>query len=122
MPDLAVMPSSTEEVVGVVKVCNRRKLSLIPLSGGSNLVGATVPIEGGVIVDMRRMNRILKIDRANLYAICQSAVILSDLQNELKRHKLCHGTNPGSADWATVGGAISMGAHTMTGFKYGTIM
>ncbi|MDA4114648.1 MAG: FAD-binding oxidoreductase [Thaumarchaeota archaeon] len=122
VPDLAVMPSSTEEVAAVVQVCNRRGVPLIPLSGGSNLVGATVPIKGGVVVDMRRMNRVLKIDESNLYAICQPAVILSDLQTELGLHGLCHGTNPGSADWATVGGAVSIGAQTMTGFRYGTIV
>jgi FAD/FMN-containing dehydrogenase len=95
---------------------------MVPMSGGSNLVGATVPIKGGVLVDMRRMNRVLKVDASNLTVTCQPAVVLSELQSQLGLQGLCHGTNPGSADWATVGGAVSIGVQTMTGFKYGTVV
>jgi FAD/FMN-containing dehydrogenase len=122
VPALVVAPSTTEEVAAVVRACGRHGVPMVPMSGGSNLVGATVPIKGGVLVDMRRMNRVLKVDAPNLTVVCQPGVVLSELQRQLRLQGLCHGTNPGSADWATVGGAVSIGVQTMTGFKYGTVV
>ena len=122
VPTLVVAPSKTDEVAAVVRACGRRGIPMVPMSGGSNLVGATVPIKGGVIVDMRRMNKVLKVDVSGLTVICQPGVVLSELQSLLSLQGLCHGTNPGSAEWATIRGAVSIGVQTMTGFKYGTVV
>ncbi|MDA4118330.1 MAG: FAD-binding oxidoreductase [Thaumarchaeota archaeon] len=122
-PALVLRPASTRQVAQILKTANRNKVPVIPLSGGTNLVGATVPLheDDAVILDMRRMNKIKGIDDRYLSAVVEPALTLAGLQDALNRHGLCHGILPGSAEWATVGGSICMDAHTKCGFKYGTV-
>jgi glycolate oxidase len=121
LPNMVVEPASAREVTKVVKIANKNKIPIIPWGGGTNLVGATVAINGGIVLNLRKMNRILRIEQDRLYVMVQPAVNLMKLDLELRKRGLRHGTFPGSAFFSTVGGAISSDAHTLAGFKYGTI-
>ena len=70
-PDAVAFVHSTDEVVGVVKVCNKWGAPFIARGGGTNLSGGTVPVKGGVVIEMIRMNKLLEVDRANLRARVQ---------------------------------------------------
>jgi len=89
-PAAVLMPGSTEEVVDIVKICNRHRIVFKAMSTGwgmHNLPG----VEGAVSLDLRRMNRILEIDEKNMYAVVEPHVICAQLQVEAMRKGLnCH--------------------------------
>lgn len=87
-PDYLVFPSSVEEVQELVKMANRSKTPLIPLSSGLNLHGAAVPSRGGIVVNLASLNRILMVDEENWFAVVEPGVTYEQLQNELAAKNL----------------------------------
>ena len=65
MPDLAVQPRSTEEVAAVVKICYENNIPVTPRGAGTGLAGGAVPLYGGVLIDISKMNRIVSYDMEN---------------------------------------------------------
>jgi FAD/FMN-containing dehydrogenase len=90
MPSCIVKPANIEELQGVVKWANEKHKSLVPVSSGApHFRGDTVPgVEGAVIVDLRRMNKIIRINRPNRVAIVEPGVTFGELQNELAKEGL----------------------------------
>ena len=82
-PDAVVFVNSTDEVAGVVKLCNKHGVPFVPRGGGTNLSGGTIPFKGGVVIEMIRMNRILEIDRPNLRARVQPGMFNLEFGNAL---------------------------------------
>ena len=119
-PDFVVLPDSTEQVSSILALANRRRIPVVPWGGGTNTYGSTLPIKGGIVVDLRKMDRIVEIDKEEQVVIAQAGISLLELQYLLNEQGLCHGTNPGSAPWATLGGSVCCEAHTLAGFEYGT--
>ncbi len=87
-PDCIVFPHSREELQEIVKQANQTKIPLIPFSSGLNFHGATIPSNGGVIVNLSRMNEILLVDEDNWFAIVEPGVTYEKLQNELNKKQL----------------------------------
>lgn len=87
-PDFAVFPQSTEDVQKIVKLANRTKTPIIPFSSGLNFNGATVPSDGGIIVNLSKMNKILSIDEENWFVVVEPGVTYDQLQDELTEKKL----------------------------------
>jgi len=87
-PSIVVKPKNTEEVQKIVKIANQNMMPVIPLSSGVNFYGATIPAQGGIVVDMRRMKKILKIDERNRAVRIEPGVTWGDLQDELEKFKL----------------------------------
>ncbi|MFX0021392.1 MAG: FAD-binding oxidoreductase [Candidatus Hermodarchaeota archaeon] len=83
--DFVVMPKSTEEVQAIVKLANQVKIPLIPMGGGLTLSALVVPIYGGIVIDMKRMNKIIEINEKSRYALIEAGVttgqLLSNLNN-----------------------------------------
>ena len=107
LADLVVCPGSTEEVSQVVVLANRHGIPLVPYGGGTGVMGGVLPVCGGIIVEVRRMNRVLEVNRTDLTARVEAGVILQDLEDALAEHNLMQGHDPYSVPIATVGGAIS---------------
>ena len=82
-PDAVVFVNSTEEVAGVVKACTKLGVPFVPRGGGTNLSGGTIPIQGGVVIEMIRMNRILEVDVPNLRARVQPGMFNLEFGNAL---------------------------------------
>ena len=78
-PDAAVWPESTEQVAEIVKFANEYKIPVVPRGAGTSLSGGVIPIKGGIILDLSRMNRILEISIENRYARVQAGVVCDDL-------------------------------------------
>ena len=107
LADLVVRPGTTEEVSQIVVLAGQQRIPLIPYGGGTGVMGGTLPVCGGIIVDMGRMNRVLEVISTDLTARVEAGVVLQDLVETLAEHDLMPGHDPYSVPIATVAGAIS---------------
>jgi hypothetical protein len=88
MPTYVVKPKNAEEIQKIVKLANELKMPIIPCSSGVHFYGATIPSQGGIVIDLERMNRILEIDERNRKVRIEPRVTWGQLQAELKKHDL----------------------------------
>ena len=119
LPDLAVSPGSTDEVAGVMRICDRENLPIVPRGGASGLAGGTVPIGGGVVISTTRLDQILEIDRVNMTATVQAGVITADLQRAVEAVGLFYPPDPSSLNQSTIGGNVATNAGGPRCLKYG---
>jgi len=118
-PDVVVFPADAKEVSAIMKIANAEKVPVTPRGGGTNVSGGSVPIEGGIVLCMTKMNKIVKIDKENLTATVQPGVVLMDLNLALAREGLFFPPDPQSFLGATMGGIISENAGGPACVKYG---
>jgi len=121
LADAVVTPTTTKEVVEIVKIANKYRIPIIPSGGRTNFCGGVVPVNGGVIVDTYKMDKILEISRDDLLVRVQPGVVLQTLERELEKHDLVLGHDIGGYPSATVGGAISTDGLGRRAGKYGAI-
>jgi FAD/FMN-containing dehydrogenase len=121
LPDFVVLPVSTEEVQRVVKIAAKHGIPLIPKGGGSNRTGMLIPIQGGIVVDTIKMNRIVEISEPNLYVTTQPGIGLRELEDRLAEHGLALHQVQGSQKVATIGGVISTAGYSRKQNRFGTI-
>ena len=119
LPDAIVWPSSTEQASSILSYANDKGLPVVPWSGGSSLEGNPVPVAGGIILAMYRMNKVLEIRENDLQVVVQPGVIYDDLNAQLRRLGMHFPPAPGSADAATIGGMVANNSSGMRAFKYG---
>jgi len=119
-PDGVVWPESTEQVAAIVKLANEYKIPMVPRGAGTSLSGGVIPIQGGIIVDLARMNQILEVSIENRYARVQAGVVCDDLNRELAKHGFTFPPDPASSTVATIGGNVATNAGGIKGAKYGT--
>jgi glycolate dehydrogenase FAD-linked subunit len=119
--DYVVRPHTTEEVSRIVKIAAAHHVPIVPRGSASGLTGGSVPVKGGIVIDMAAMNRILEIEVDNLQVVIEPAVIHRALNNELVKHGFFFPPDPGSSDMCTVGGLIANGGSGMHSVKYGTV-
>ena len=118
-PDAVVFVESTDEVAGVVKVCTAWGAPFVARGGGTNLSGGTVPVKGGVVVEMIRMNKVLEIDRPNLRARVQPGMFNLEFGNALAPLGYQYLPDPASQKAATLGGNVAENSGGPHCFKYG---
>ena len=111
-------PLSTEEVSGVLRYAHEHQIPVTPRGAGTNLVGSTVPLQGGIILDLSRMNRILELDRDTLTVTVEPGILLQDLQAYVEGEGLFYPPDPGEKA-SSLGGNISTNAGGMRAVKYG---
>jgi len=119
-PDAAVWPESTEQIAEIVRFANEYKIPVVPRGAGTSLSGGVVPIRGGIILDLSRMNRILEISVENRYARVQAGVVCDDLNRQLGKYGFTFPPDPASSSVATIGGNVATNAGGIKGAKYGT--
>ncbi|XEQ96691.1 putative FAD-linked oxidoreductase [Sporomusa paucivorans] len=119
MPDVVVIPGTTEEVAKVLALANSEKIPVYTRGSGTNLSAGTIPTKGGIVLLMTRMNQIIEIDTENLVAVAQPGVIVSDLNKAVETHGLIYPPDPGTVTTATLGGTVSENAGGLRGLKYG---
>jgi glycolate oxidase len=119
MPEVVLLPVSTEEVSRIMKVASREKIPVTPRGAGTNLTGGSVPTRGGMTLAFTKMNRILDIDKENRHAIVQPGVINMEFQKELARKGLYYPPDPGSMAVTTMGGNVAENAGGPRAVKYG---
>ena len=118
MPDLAVQPRSTEEVAAVVKICYENNIPVTPRGAGTGLAGGAVPLYGGVLIDISKMNRIVSYDMENFVVNIEAGVLLNDLASDCQSRGMLYPPDPGEK-FACVGGNVATNAGGMRAVKYG---
>ncbi len=119
MPDAVAFPRNSEEISRIFFLANRESFPVIPRGGGSGMSGGSLPVEGGLVLAMDRLNRILLIDRDNLVAKVEPGVITAQLQEEVEKVGLFYPPDPASAHVSTLGGNVAECAGGLRGLKYG---
>jgi glycolate oxidase len=119
LPEIVVLPRTTEEVAATVKVAARERLPIVPRGAGTNLAGGTIPIQGGIVLSLTRMIDILEIDTVNMVAVVQPGVVTGDLQSEVAKEGLYYPPDPASLRATTIGGNVGMNAGGPHALKYG---
>lgn len=123
--DLVVRPEAEAEVADLVRLAHRHDVVLVPYGGGTNVTGALLPPRGErrtvVSVDMRRMDRILELDRENGRAVVEAGITGKELERRLSEEGLTSGHEPDSIELSTLGGWIATHASGMKKNRYGNI-
>ena len=119
MPDVALLPVSTDEVSRIMKVASREKIPVTARGAGTNLTGGSVPVRGGIVLVFTKMNKILEIDKENRVAVVQPGVINMEFQKELAKQGLYYPPDPGSMAVSTMGGNVAENAGGPRAVKYG---
>jgi glycolate oxidase len=116
MPEIVVLPGSVEEVSAVVKAAKRADVPIVPRGSGTGLAGGAVPAEGGVILSLARLNRIINIDLENRVAVVEPGVINADITKAVARDGFFYAPDPSSQAACSIGGNVannSGGPHTL---------
>ena len=119
MPQAVVLPTTKEQVQALVQLCREYKIPLVARGRGTNTTGASVPVNGGIVVSFERMNRILEIRAGDRVAIVEPGVLNGDLQAALKPLGLFWPPDPTSAAYCSIGGNLACNAGGPRAVKYG---
>lgn len=119
LPDVVVYAENCEQVARIARLANNRNIPLLPRGAGSGFTGGTLPVHGGIVLVLTRMNRILQIDSDNLIAVVQPGVVTADLQKEVEKQGLFYPPDPASKDFSTLGGNVAECAGGPRCVKYG---
>ncbi len=119
LPQVVVKPQNTEQVQAVMRYANSERIPVIPRGAGSGMCGQVVPIKGGIILDMRSMNRILEINPQDGFCRVEPGVVDDDLNRALKPYGVFYPPTPASSVCATIGGEIANNASGGRSVKYG---
>jgi len=118
-PDVVVFPTSSQQISSIVQACNEADIPFLPRGAGTSLAGGCLPVGGGVMIVLTRMNKILEINLRDRYAVVQPGVVNIWLTQALKGSGYHYAPDPSSQGACTIGGNVatnSGGPHTL---KYG---
>ena len=119
-PEAAVWPITTEQVSAIMKLATKEKFPVVPRGAGTSLAGLAVPEQGGLILDLGRMDKIIGIHIEDRLAVVQPGVIYADLDRALSPHGFFFPPDPASGSVCTLGGNVATNAGGIKGAKYGT--
>src|SRR5690606_28752543 len=119
LPDAVALPRTRDQVVALVRACRRHQVPVVVRGRGTNTTGAAVPVEGGVVVSMEQMDRVLDIRPGDRCAVVEPGLLNGDLQAALAPHGLFWPPDPTSAMFSTVGGNLACNAGGPRAVKYG---
>ncbi|HET9343166.1 MAG TPA: FAD-linked oxidase C-terminal domain-containing protein [Candidatus Eremiobacteraceae bacterium] len=119
-PDFVVLPTTTSQVVDVVKAAARNGFPIVPRGSGTGLCGGSLTTRGGITISTTRMNRILHVDYADRRAVVQPGVINLDLSEITRPHGFFYAPDPSSQRISTIGGNVACNAGGPHCLAYGT--
>ena len=119
MPELVVKPESAEQISHILKLANKEKIPVTPRGAGSGLSGGAVPSQGGILLSVEKMNRILEVDLENLVIVVEPGVVTNDINAHIKEHGLFFAGYPMSVEACFVGGNVAENAGGGKAVKYG---
>ncbi len=119
-PDIVVLPQSLEEVREVLRLANKEKIPIIPYVAGGNVGGLTIPLQGGIILDLKRMNRIIEVSEVDMYALVEPGVTFGQIKAYLDKHhptlKYTYAFSPPAT--GVISNALAQGLDNLS-FRYG---
>ncbi len=120
-PQIAVRPARTEQVAAIVRLANELRVPITPWGGGSGVQGAANADQGGIVLDLRGMQRVRSIDTKSLTCVVEAGLACRDFEAMLNERGLSFTHYPASAEWATIGGSIAARGSGVLSTKYGKI-
>jgi glycolate oxidase len=118
-PDVVVKPASAEEISDIMKLANGALIPVTPRGAGSGLSGGAVPVYGGIVLSLERMNRILEIDRENMVIVVEPGVVTNDINEAVGEYGLFYAGYPMSVESCFIGGNVAENAGGGRAIKYG---
>jgi glycolate oxidase len=118
-PAAVAFPASTAEVAAIMRLAWSTPFPVVPRGAGTGMTGGALPVAGGLVLAMSRLNRILEIDTENQVAVVEPGVVTGQLQAEVRRHGLYYPPDPASLQFCTIGGNVAECAGGPSAVKYG---
>lgn len=119
MPDAIVFPGTTEEVAQIMTWANQANLPVIPRGAGTGLSGGSLPVKGGLVLSLCRMNKILEINERDFYVEAETGTITLKINEAVDAKGLMYPPDPSSMKTSTIGGNVAENAGGLRGLKYG---
>jgi glycolate oxidase len=119
-PDCAVWVTNAEQISQILHFADRERIPVVPRGAGTGISGNAVPVNGGIVLDLRRMNRILSIRISDRLAVVEPGVVYDDFQAALEPYGFFFPPDPASGKVCTLGGNVATNAGGVRGAKYGT--
>jgi glycolate oxidase len=119
MPEVVVKPGSAREIAEIVRLANERRIPVTPRGAGSGLSGGAVPLYGGILLSVERMNKILEVDLKNMVVVVEPGVVTNEINEKVKEYGLFFAGYPMSLESCFVGGNIAENAGGGKAVKYG---
>jgi alkyldihydroxyacetonephosphate synthase len=120
-PDAAVRPTTTKQVAAIVRLANELRIPVTPWGGGSGVQGAANADQGGIVIDLRAMQRVRHLDEKSLTCDVEAGIACRDFEALLNERGLSFTHYPASQEWATIGGSIAARGSGVLSTKYGKI-
>jgi len=120
-PDVIAWPESVEQISKIIKLSNTEKIPVVPYGGGAGVTGGTVPIYGGIIIDLKKLDKLLEIDEKSGTVTVQAGVIGQDLEYELNKRGYTFPHQPASMYCSSVGGFVACRSAGTLSSKYGRV-
>jgi alkyldihydroxyacetonephosphate synthase len=121
LPDAVVWPGDADQVAEVVRLCARERVALVPFGAGSGVCGGTLPVQGGVLLDLKRLQRILELDERDRLLHVEAGALGEVLERELERRGFTLGHFPSSILCSTVGGWLAGRSAGQCSSRFGKI-
>jgi len=119
MPEVVVLPTSTEQVAAIVRFANRHLVPITPRGAGSGLSGGAIPQFGGIVLSLEKMNKVIELDLENLVIVVEAGMVTNDLANLVQEKGLFFAGYPMSLQTCFIGGNIAENAGGGKAVKYG---
>lgn len=119
LPRAVLLPTSTEQVQAIVRVCHREKIPFVARGSGTGLSGGALPVENGIVLSLARMNRILEVDIPNARVAVEPGVINLDVTGRVQPHEYFYAPDPSSQSVCSIGGNVAENAGGAHCLKYG---
>ena len=119
MPEAVVRPADARQIAAIVKLANRELIPVTPRGAGSGLSGGAVPVHGGIVISVDRMNCIIEIDRDNMMIVVEPGVIANEINEAIREYDLFYAGYPMSLETCFIGGNVAENAGGGKAVKYG---
>lgn len=119
MPEVVVKPQTADEISRIIKLANREKIPVTPRGAGSGLSGGAVPVYGGIVLSVERMNEILEIDEENMMAVVEPGVVTNEINEKIEDMGLFYAGYPMSVETCFIAGNVAENAGGGKAVKYG---
>ena len=119
LPRAVLLPTSTEQVQSIVRICHREKIPFVARGSGTGLSGGALPVENGIVLSLARLNRILEVDIPNARVVVEPGVINLDVTGRVQPHEYFYAPDPSSQSVCSIGGNVAENAGGAHCLKYG---
>ncbi|MEE8416681.1 MAG: FAD-linked oxidase C-terminal domain-containing protein [Desulfobacterales bacterium] len=118
-PECAVWAESTDQVSRILRLADQNRTPIVPRGAGTGLAGLSVPVKGGILLDLSRMNQIIRVSIPDRLVVVQPGVVYADLQEALVSDNFFYPPDPASGKVCTLGGNVATNAGGLRSAKYG---